>query len=92
MAQWDPFREMEVLRREIDRAFEDFGFAAEPFARGAFLPGHMARGYPLINLYDERDRLYVEAVAPGIDPTSLKVTVANNTLTIAGEKQPTQNG
>jgi HSP20 family protein len=92
MAQWDPFRELEALRREIDRAFEEFGFSTEPFARGAFLPGRLARSYPLVNLHEDRDHLYAEAVAPGVEPNSLKVTVANNTLTIAGEKTATKNG
>lgn len=92
MAQWDPFREMEALRREIDRAFEEFGFPTEPFTRSAFLPGRLARAYPLVNLHEDRDHLYAEAVAPGVDPNSLRLTVANNTLTIAGEKKGTQNG
>jgi HSP20 family protein len=91
MAQWDPFREMEALRREIDRAFEEFGSPTES-ARSAFLPGRVARGYPLVNLHEDRDNFYMEAVAPGIDPNSLKLTVANNTLTIAGEKQGIQDG
>src|ERR1700730_177693 len=91
MAQWDPFREMEALRREIDRAFEEFGSPTES-ARSAFLPGRVARGYPLVNLHEDRDNFDMEAVAPGIDPNSLKLTVANNTLTIAGEKQGIQDG
>ena len=38
MAQWDPFQGMEALRREIDKAFEDFGWRMEPFSRTAFFP------------------------------------------------------
>ena len=30
MAQWNPFSDMENLRREIDRAFEEFGVAGGP--------------------------------------------------------------
>jgi HSP20 family protein len=87
MAQWDPFQEIDALRREIDRAFEEFGLETVPSYRAAFLPGRLARGYPLVNLHEDRDHLYVEAMAPGIDPHSLKLTVVHNTLTISGEKE-----
>ena len=41
----------------------------------------------LINLYEDRDNLYVEALAPGIDPASIDLTVVRNVLSIAGEKR-----
>jgi HSP20 family protein len=78
---------LEALRREIDRAFEGFGFRPEPSFRTAFLPGQAARRYPLINLHEDRDNLYVEALAPGVDPASLSLSVIRNVLTISGEKR-----
>jgi HSP20 family protein len=86
----DFFGGMEELRHEIDRAFEQFG-RAEPFSRVAFLPGRSARRYPLINLYEDKDALYVEALAPGVNPDSLNLTVIRNTLTISGEKRTVPN-
>ena len=76
-----------MLRRDINRAFEDFGFHTEPFSRAAFLPGRAARRYPLINLHEDRDNVYVEALAPGVDPASLSLSVVRNVLTISGEKR-----
>ncbi len=92
MAQWDPFREMENLRREIDRAFEEFGLRTEPFFRTAFLPGRAARRYPLVNIHEDRDTIYVEALAPGVEPNSLNLSVVRNTLTLSGEKHSVLDG
>lgn len=89
MAEWNPWQGLESLRREIDRAFDDFGFRPEPSFRTAFLPGRAARRYPLINLHEDRDNLYVEALAPGVDPASLSLNVVRNVLTISGEKRRT---
>ncbi len=86
MSVYDPFRELERFRRESDRGG---GTGAEPAGRHwrlAFLPGQAARQYPLVNLHDDGETFTVEALAPGLDPTHLEVTVVRNTLTIAGEK------
>lgn len=86
MAQWNPFAEMEALRRELDQAFENFGLRAGPIFRTAFLPGRAAQEYPLCNPHEDRDMLYLEALAPGLDPASLQLTIVRNTLTLSGEK------
>jgi HSP20 family protein len=91
LRSWDPFRDLDVLRREVERAFEDFGGGFgwnRPFSRVAFLPQLSARAYPLLNLSEDRDNVYVEALAPGLDSESIEVTVVNDTLRIAGEKSP----
>lgn len=84
---WNPWNAMEAIRRDIDRAFTNTGFANEPLFRTAFLPGRAARRYPLINLSEDREHVYVEALAPGIDPASLDLAVLRNVLTITGEKR-----
>jgi HSP20 family protein len=86
MAEWNPFADMENLRREIDRAFEGFGLGQAPSRRVAFLPGREPRQYPLINLLEDKDNFYVEALTPGVDPQSMNVTAARNRLTLSGEK------
>jgi HSP20 family protein len=88
MAQWNPFEDMAALRREIDRAFSEFGRGENPLYKVAFLPGTGPRRYPLINLSEDKDKLYVEALTPGVDPKSLNVTVMQNRLTLSGEKSP----
>lgn len=86
MAEWNPVEDMESLRQEINRAFEGFGQGSH---RVAFLPGTGPRRYPLINLLEDKEQIYVEALTPGVDPQSLNVTVMQNRLTLSGEKTRT---
>jgi HSP20 family protein len=81
---WNP---IDVLRRDIDRAFQNVGFTNGPSFRTAFLPGRAARRYPLINLAEDRDHVYIEALAPGLNPDVIDLAVVRNVLTISGEKQ-----
>jgi HSP20 family molecular chaperone IbpA len=59
MAQWNPLFEMENLRREVDKAFEEFGVTQGPANQVAFLPGRGPRRYPLINLVEDKEHLYI---------------------------------
>jgi len=86
MAYWDSFHELDELRREMDRIFDNYGTWRFPFSRISFLPGKAARNYPLINIHEDKDAFYVEALAPGVNPETLDVSVAGNILTVAGEK------
>ena len=87
MAELNPWQTLESLRRELDRVFDETGTRNEPFFRTAFLPGRAARRYPLTNLYEDKDTLYLEALAPGVDPATLDLKVVDNTLSIVGEKR-----
>jgi len=85
---WNPIRELDTLRRqlerEVDRVFEGYrseGPLPTPWGRS------LGR-YPLLNLSEDKDNIYVEVLAPGVGPESLEITVVNDTLRIAGEKQP----
>jgi HSP20 family protein len=90
MAEWNPWQEMNRLRQDIDRAFEQVGWrnggrSGHTFPT-AFLPGRAARAYPLVNVSEDAQALYVTALAPGLDPTAIELSVQDNRLTIAGEK------
>ena len=86
MAEWNPFSDMEDLRREIDRAFEGLGSGRGWPRGGVFLPATGPRQYPLINLSEDKDHLYLEALTPGVDPQSFNVTVVQNRVALSGEK------
>ncbi len=85
---WEPLQGLESLRREMDRLMEQFDSPRRRTARSAFLPGVAARAYPLVNLSEDKDNIYVEALAPGMNPDSIEVSVLRDQLRIAGEKTP----
>ena len=77
------------MRREIDRILGDDRVSSWtfPFSQISFLPGRASRAYPLINVSDDHNNIYIDALAPGIDPSTLNVSVAGDQLAISGEKK-----
>ncbi len=84
MRNWDLFKEMDQLHRDINGLFNghDRGRLFGP----AFEPGLGLRQYPKINLRDDTDHVYVEALLPGVDPDKIDMNILGNTLTLAGER------
>jgi len=84
MINWNLFREMENLRREMDQLFNSTGTGA--LNESAFLPGLGTRRYPRINVREDADNYYLEALLPGVDGKHLDMNVVGSTLTLAGER------
>jgi HSP20 family protein len=86
----DVLEEMEKMRGEIDRILGEGRLSAWtfPFSRVSFLPGRASRAYPLMNIGEDERNLYIDALAPGVEPDSLNVSVAGEQLVISGEKKP----
>ena len=85
MPSWDPFGEIERLRREVDRVFGSLG--SDPSHALTFLPGLAARQHPHLNVAEVGEDYLVEGLAPGVDPSTLDVSVQGNRLTVSGEKK-----
>ena len=77
----DPFAEMERLSAEMNRAFQRFGITDG---------GQQAAGtYPAVDVWQDEDRLYIEAELPGMEIGDLEIYVTGgNQLTIRGERKP----
>lgn len=75
---YNPLRELEVLRREVDRIFNGYPSSG---LDNAF------RSTVEVNVYDNADDVTVEAVLPGVDPKALEITVLRNELTVSGERK-----
>ena len=92
MRNYDPFRELESLRREMDRAFrgvaDALGLRTAAESAGNVLR-RATRPYPRVNVSQDAENVYVEAMAPGLEPNSVEITVLRDQLTLSGERVPT---
>ena len=86
---FDFFDDMVQMRHELDQILGQGGSTwSFPFSRISFLPGRAARAYPLMNIGEDRDNYYVDALAPGLETETLNVSVSGDQLVISGEKKP----
>jgi HSP20 family protein len=77
---WRPWREIDVLRREMDHIWDRFSgekpleWAGKEWA-------------PSLDVSETQDKVVVKAEAPGIDPKELDISLSNGVLTLKGEKK-----
>ena len=86
---WRPF---ETLRKEMDRLFDEFGedFWRRPVRSLAAFERSWPRKFAAAPVVDvaETDTAYeITAELPGMDEKNIEVKLANNSLTIKGEKR-----
>jgi len=81
----------ESLRREIDRLFDDFHpfdlrlpSSRSFFGRGLHAVAPVA---PSMDLVEKANEYEITAELPGIDEKNVEIKLANNVLTIKGEKK-----
>ncbi len=73
------------LRREFDRLLGDF------FGQPSGL-GWDIRPFPAVNLWEDSERLMVEAEVPGFGMENLEILVQGNELSIKGQRKAAADG
>lgn len=86
MARWDLFREMEKMSREMNEVFRGIENGRRTWER-VFFPELSGSGLPKINVYQDEENVWVEAMLPGVKPEELEMNVLRNTLTLSGERK-----
>jgi HSP20 family protein len=79
MLKYDPFRELRGLHDEMNRLFNPPQNDRGEFARGAWSPS--------VDIFEDQNRLIVEAELPGMNREDFEVSVENNVLTLKGERK-----
>ncbi|MES2977038.1 MAG: Hsp20/alpha crystallin family protein [Pseudomonadota bacterium] len=75
----DLFGEISRLQQDIDSLFRPSGTSS--------LRAMPRRTFPVINVGNSPDAIEVLALAPGLDPQAIQVTVDKGVLVIAGERK-----
>jgi len=79
--RWRPFgdvwSEMGRLQNEMNRVF----------GKGSEGSHSFVRSYPVLNIWEDKDKLYLEAELPGFSMDDLEIFIEDNVLTIKGERK-----
>lgn len=95
-ATWPEWPQFGDLRHQIDRLFDDFttGYGAFPFGRRwlDLAPSRRAgrttpMSFPPMDVAEHEREYVITAELPGMDEKAVEISVANDVLTIKGEKQ-----
>jgi HSP20 family protein len=76
--EFDPFRGLLELQEELERVFDrPFGFDLGLSGRG---------GFPMMNVFTDREGAVLRLEAPGVAPEDLKIECHGRTLTVSGKR------
>ncbi len=75
----DPFQELDRLQRQMDHLFQNIAGRERQPRRGGV--------YPLVNISEDADHLYVQAELPGVKPEDLDITLKDQHLVLRGERK-----
>lgn len=81
---WKLLNEMECLQKDVSKTSDECGFFGRP--KFSFLKNLAGFSFPEVNVADDKEQFTVEALIPGVEPSSLNLSIVGNVLTISGEK------
>jgi HSP20 family protein len=79
---FNPFRQLSVLREEIDRLFQSpfdaLSDSGQPFMGG---------WWPAVDVYQDKDNVMVRVEVPGMKKQDIDISLHEGVLSIAGERK-----
>lgn len=75
----NPFSEMARFQETLDQMFRPSGVSS--------IRAMSRRTFPVINVGSTTDAIEVLALAPGLDPNALQITIDKGVLVLAGERK-----
>ena len=82
IVKYDPFRELRNLQDDMTRLFTGVrpaGLGQEEMTHGAWAPS--------VDIFEDKDRLILEAELPGMKREDFEISVENNVITLSGERK-----
>ena len=84
VATWPGLGRLTDLRDEIDRLFES------PLAEWARASNLLSGWNPALDLYEDKDNLYVKVELPGMKREEIDVSLHEGSLSVSGERKSEQ--
>jgi HSP20 family protein len=81
LVKWSPLKELEEMRRDMDRLFDEF-FAGR---RPRWNKQESSVVIPSIELFDRQNELVLRAELPGVVKEDIDLTVTKDAITLKGE-------
>ncbi|MHC5830330.1 MAG: Hsp20/alpha crystallin family protein, partial [Nostoc sp.] len=81
--RWKPFREMEILRRQMDQVFSELTAAER--GNSEISPSPRTAWVPAVELSDNGSELLLKVEIPGVEGKDLDVQVTQDAVSIAGQ-------
>lgn len=78
MRSWQPFTEIETIRQQLDKVFDQLATTRD---------NSEAAWIPALELVDAGDNFVLKAQLPGIDPKDIDVQVSREAISISGERR-----
>ena len=78
MRSWQPFTEIETIRQELDKVFDQLATTRD---------NSKATWMPALEFVDAGDNFVLKAQLPGIDPKDVDVQVTPEAISISGERR-----
>ncbi len=80
--KWSPLKELEDMRKDMDRLFDEF---TKPARRRRIWPKSEGPVIPSLDLYDRKSEIVVKIELPGVSREDIDLTITKDTLILKGE-------
>lgn len=81
LTPWRPFKELTTLRDEMDKMWNRF------FGEWPGMEPFKGEWAPSLDISETKDNIVVKAEVPGMDSKDIDISLANDVLTVKGEKK-----
>jgi HSP20 family protein len=83
IVRWSPIRELEDMRRNLDKLFGEF---IEPAARPHLIQkGETGSMMPSIDVFERNGEIVIKTDLPGVEKEKIDLTITKDTLTVRAE-------
>lgn len=84
VVKWTPLKELEDMRRDMDRLFDEF-FGPSSRRRRWPLRPETEQISPNIDMYDRQNELVLKAELPGVSKEDIDITITKDAVVLKGQ-------